>query len=197
MRRPAVILSLVVLLVAGVWPAQAEPSLWTIEEESRVGFEVRQSGAPVEGWFDRFQGEIHFDPAMLPESRLWVEIETGSVNSQSSDRDSTIRSRDLFDVETWPTARFEADGFTHQGGDAYEAEGRLTLRDVTLDLVLPFTLKIEAHPEDAAAERAHAVGEVTLLRLDYGVGQGQWQDTSMVPDEVLVKIEIVARRPKP
>ena len=155
------------------------------------------AGAPVEGWFERFAGEIRFDPAQLAQSRLWIEIETGSVNSQSSDRDNTIRSADLFDVATWPTARFEADSFEHKGGDAYEARGRLTLRDMTLDLALPFTLTIEAHPSEAGAEQATARGEVTLLRLDYGVGQGRWQDTSMVPNEVLVRLEILAKRPKP
>lgn len=183
-----------VALVAG--PLRAEPPLWTIEDGSRVGFQVRQSGAPVEAWFDRFEGEIRFDPAQLETSRLWIEIETGSVNSQSSDRDSTIRSRDLFDVETWPTARFEVDGFRHEGGEAYEAQGRLTLRDMTLALALPFALTIEPHPSEAGAEQATATGEVTLLRLDYGVGQGQWQDTSMVPNEVLVRFEILAKRPR-
>lgn len=191
---PAALASLLVL-VAFALPVRAEPGLWTIEAGSRVGFVVRQSGAPVEGWFERFAGEIRFDPADLPGSRLWIEIETGSVDSQSSDRDNTIRSRDLFDVETWATARFEAEAFVHRGGDAYEARGRLTLRDVTLELALPFALAIEPHPAEAGAEQARASGEVTLLRLDYGVGQGQWQDTSMVPDEVLVRFEILARRP--
>ena len=196
MRRLAGLLLLLVAGLLAIESVRAEPALWTIEEDSYVGFVVRQSGAPVEAWFESFAGEIHFDPEQLAESTLWIEIETASVNSESSDRDNTIRSSDLFDVETWPSARFEVDEFVHSGGDDYEANGRLTLRDVTLDLVLPFSLTIEPHPEDAAAERAHAVGEVTLLRLDYGVGQGQWQDTSMVPNEVLVKIEILARRPK-
>ncbi len=190
-------LALAALLAAalGAGPLRAEPSLWTIEDGSRVGFQVRQSGAPVEAWFERFEGEIRFDPAQLETSRLWIEIETGSVNSRSSDRDNTIRSRDLFDVETWPVARFEADGFRHGGGEAYEARGRLTLRDMTLELALPFALTIEPHPIEAGAEQATARGEVTLLRLDYGVGQGQWQDTSMVPNEVLVRFEILAKRP--
>ena len=176
--------------------ALAEAGLWTLEEGSRVGFVARQSGAPVEAWFDAFSAEIRFDPAQLEQSNLWVEIETGSVNSQSSDRDQTIRSADLFDVATWPTARFEAARFEHRGGDDYLAHGTLALRDATLDLALPFTLEISDHPDSATEQRARATGEVTLLRLDYGVGQGQWQDTSMVPNEVLVRIEILARRPK-
>ena len=123
-------------------------------------------------------------------------IDVGSINSDSRDRDQVIRSKDLFDVATWPTALFEAPRFDHQGDGLYEAHGQLTMRDVTRDVVLPFQLTIEDHPDDAARLRAHAVGELSVLRLDYGVGQGQWQDTSVVADDVLIKIDIIATRPK-
>ena len=194
MTRSAFILAALLLSAA---PLRAEPpALWTLEEGSRVGFEVTQSGAPIEGRFEAFEAEIRFDPERLEESRVRVEIDVASVNSDSADRDGTIRSKDLFDVATWPLARFEADRFVRVGDGAYEAHGALTLRDATMDVVLPFELAIAAHPDDAGAERARATGALTVLRLDYGVGQGLWQDTSVVPNEVRIVIEILAKRPK-
>ena len=189
------------LLLAGLLllgtPARAEPpDPWMVEEGSRVGFVVTQSGAPVEGRFEAFEAEIRFDPERLEESRVRVAIDVASVNSDSADRDGTIRSKDLFDVATWPMARFEADRFVRVGDGAYEAHGALTLRDATMDVVLPFELTIAAHPEEAGAEQARARGALTVLRLDYGVGQGLWQDTSVVPNEVRIVIEILAKRPK-
>jgi len=35
-------------------------------------------------------------------------------------------------------------------------------------------------------------GAFTLKRLDYGIGGGDWGDTSIVADEVEVKIHLVA-----
>ncbi len=184
------------LLSLIVWPAAAEAPLWKVEADSAVIFIARQSGAPVEGRFEKFDAEIRFDAENLEASAVAVDIDIASVNSESRDRDQVIRSPDLFDAATWPTARFEAPRFVHAGGDSYEAQGSLTMRDVTRDVVLPFELKIEDHPDDPALLRARAVGELTIKRLDYGVGQGQWTDTSVVPDEVAIRIEITASSPK-
>ena len=80
----------------------------------------------------------------------------------------------------------------HRGGDRYEAHGQLTIRDVTRDVVLPFELTIE---ETGGGKVANAVGELTISRLDYGVGQGEWASTKTVGEEVVIRIEIVASAP--
>jgi polyisoprenoid-binding protein YceI len=173
----------------------ADAPAWSVQQESRIGFVAQQGGAPVEGRFESFAAEIRFDPDNLAGSRVAVEIEVASVNSESRDRDQTIRSKDLFDVETWPTARFEADSFTATGDGSYDAQGKLTMRDVTRDVVLPFTLTIEPAPDDPAMLQARALGELSVDRLDYGIGQGQWQDTSVVGNQVIIRIDIRATRP--
>lgn len=191
---------LLILALAG--PATAgDASRWIVESGSKVGFVALQAGAPVEGVFERFEAEILFGPAALVVSWVQVTIEVASVNSESADRDSTIRSASLFDVETWPTARFEAKRFEavrmeSDGSGTFRALGSLTLRDVTREVALPFKLSFEDHPEETGSLRAHAVGEVTISRLDYGIGQGLWTDTSVVADEVVIVIDILAKRAK-
>ncbi|CAE7722296.1 yceJ [Symbiodinium necroappetens] len=177
-----------------LWSAAAvanDVPLWTVGEDSRVGFVATQSGAPVEGAFEAFTAEIAFDPDNLAASRVAVVIDIASVNSESKDRDDTIRSAALFDVAQWPEARFMAEGFTALGGDRFEAAGNLTMRDVTLPVVLPFTLTIT---EEAGVRRARASGELEVSRLDYGVGQGLWADTSVVGEAVVIRIDIAASR---
>ena len=178
-------------------PSLAEAPSWTVEEGSRVGFVTSQGGGRVEGQFDRFEAEIAFAPNDLESSRVAVTIDVASVNTESKDRDDTIRSAQLFDVATWPQARFEASRFETTGDNAFDAHGTLTLRDVTLEVTLPFTLEIAEHPDDPAVLKAHAMGELAVDRLDYGVGQGVWQDTSMVPNQVIIVIDLLASRPKP
>lgn len=199
LARRALRLSLTFFLLAALpaataFAADAPP--WRVEDDSRVGFVARQAGAAVSGRFARFEAEIRFDPDNLAGSRIAVDIDVASVDTQSSDRDQVIRSADLFDVASWPNARFEADRFEPGENGHYQAHGRLTMRDVTRDVVLPFSLTIEPHPADPTALQARAVGELPVLRLDYGVGQGQWRDTSVVANEVAIRIEILARRPK-
>jgi polyisoprenoid-binding protein YceI len=186
------------LLLLALAPAAAGAAApeWTVEEGSRVGFVAGQGGAPVEGRFERFEAAIAFDPEAPETGRVEVVIDVASVNSDSRERDDTIRGANLFDVATWPTARFAADRFDAVGEGAFEAHGTLTLRDVTRAVVLPFTLEIVDHPDDPGSLRAHAVGSLDVRRLDYGVGQGVWRDTTAVADEVTITIDILARRPK-
>ncbi len=199
-RLAGAIALILALASAPVAPAAAgDAARWTVEPGSRVGFIAQQSGAPVEGVFERFEAEIRFAPGDLAVSRVAVTIDVASVNSQSQDRDQTIRSASLFDVETWPSARFEAERFEavrlEPGGDGeFRALGRLTLRDVTREVVLPFRLGFQDHPDEPGTLRARAVGELTVKRLDYGVGQGLWTDTSVVADEVVIVIDILAKR---
>lgn len=189
-------LAVIAALTTPVAPALAEAPDWSVENGSRVGFIATQGGAPVEGVFEDFVAEIRFDPEALDQSGVTVSIEIASVNSESKDRDDTIRSASLFDVATWPQARFEAQGFTHKGGQDYEAAGRLTMRDVTKDVVLPFTLEVAPHPEKPDLQLAKAKGELKVQRLDYGVGQGLWTDTSVVGNEVVIFIDIQASSPE-
>lgn len=191
MKALLAVLSVMLFVQTASLAAQELP-VWTVEQGSRIGFVATQSGAPVEGAFEDFTAEIVFDPENLAVSRVAVVIQVASVNSQSKDRDEMIRSAPLFDAAQWPAARFEAERFNDLGGGSYEAAGSLTLRDVTLPVVLPFTLATE---ERGGSLHAKASGELAVQRLDYGVGQGLWQDTSVVGNEVTIKIDIQASRP--
>jgi polyisoprenoid-binding protein YceI len=172
--------------------AQQAPE-WTVDHEaSRVGFVAQQSGNPVPGEFENVQATIRFDRDALDASSVDVRIDVASVATGSMDRDQTIKSPSLFHAEQYPNARFQADSFRHEGGDRYIAEGELTMRGTTHPIELPFSLETTQQGDRL---QAVADGEVTVKRLRWGIGQGQWQDTSMVPNEVVIEIELHAARP--
>lgn len=165
--------------------------LWSVDkDDSEIAFTAQQGGSPVEGRFGSFTAELRFDPDALGESRFQVEIEAASVDSGNGDRDSTLRSNAFFDVATWPSALFEADEVRAVGEGRYEAAGTLTLRDRSLPVVLPFALELSGTP---GSRLALAEGELTISRTAYGVGQGQWADTSVIADEVRIGVRVVAR----
>lgn len=169
---------------------------WTVLDSSRLGFTFFQEGQPTEGEFETFTAEIVFDPQNVGQSRVEVEIDLASVKTGHKDRDATLRSSALFNVEQWPNARFRSDRLVEAGDGAYEAHGSLTIRDVTRDVVLPFELVIEQHPDDPGRQLAEARGELTISRLEFGVGQGDWSSTDQVGDEVVVDVAIDASRPQ-
>ncbi|AXO14614.1 YceI family protein [Thalassospira indica] len=175
--------------IAGFSGAALAADQWVVDaNESEIEFTGTQLGAEFEGKFESFDADIVFSPDDLAGSSVEVLIDIASVNTSNGDRDSQIVSPDWFDAAQWPTAKFATKSFSEIAPGKYEAVADLTIRDVTREVILPFDLEIEGN-------KAEAEGTVTINRTDFGVGQGQWQDTSQVGDAVTIKIEIEATRP--
>lgn len=175
------------ILSAGTAAAPGTTSYNVDTAKSSIGFTANQSGGDVDGRFEKFDARIVFADAELDGSSFEVEVDTESVNTQDDDRDTVLRGEDLFNAAKYPKARFVTIGFTRKSPGSYEARGTLTLRDVTRDIRLPFTF---TSAQEGAQTVGWLKGGVTLKRLDFGVGQGDWKDTSQVADEVKVKFSL-------
>lgn len=196
LRHPLFAAVVVALLAA---PALAEPAAeWTIDRaHSEIAFSVRHIFTPVRGTFDRFHGTLRFDPENLEGSRVDVEIEIPSVNTRNGRRDAHLITPDFFDAERFPTMHFVGDTFVAQGENRYLIAGRLTIRDVTRNVALPFTLLgVRDHPMKPGHLVAGATARMTVSRTEYGVGSGSFAETAVVGDEVEIEIRLEASRPK-
>jgi polyisoprenoid-binding protein YceI len=169
----------------------ATPSLaadWTVQtDKSRLGFSGMQTGMEFKGSFGKWAAEIAFDPAHPESGHARVTIDLASATTGDKQRDTALPQSDWFDVKKTPQAVFECAGFTAKGGDAYEAKGKLTIRGVSQDVTLPFTLTI-------AGNTATAKGHLTLTRTAFGIGQGQWSSAEWVALEVGVDVDLVATK---
>jgi polyisoprenoid-binding protein YceI len=194
-------LMIVCAIVAAAWAIgealAADAPAWTVDlSKSRIIFTGRQMGVPSKGEFKRFSANVQFDVSNLATSTAEVVIEIASVDTGNRDIDTELKRPKWFDVQKFPDGRFVASSFRAKGGKAYEAVARLTLRDVTREIVLPFTLDIGPDGGNPGQETARASGELTISRAQFGIGQAEWTDTQIVGDEVQVRIEIVAQRKK-
>lgn len=187
-------LTLLASLLALAVAAPTAAKDWTVEPGSRLGFVATQGGAPVEGVFERFAATIRFADDDLAGSKVSVEIDIASVNSKSKDRDTAIVGPGLFDAAKWPSAKFETTAFRRSGDGTFTADATLTMRDKSRPVTLPFALTIAPHPDEPGMLRARAQGELKVLRLDYGVGQGVWKDISVVGNEVTITLDLLAKR---
>ena len=111
-----------------------------------------------------------------------------STTTGARDVDDMLLGKDFLDVAHTPDARFASDAVTRGSGDSYQARGKLTIRDVTRDVTLPFTLRIENG-------QAAARGKLGIKRLDFGVGRNEWAATGYVANEVTIDITVAASRP--
>ena len=135
------------------------------------------------------------DPDSSAAARIDIRIEMRQATTNNRDVDTLMRGANLFDVGKFPEARFVATSISGSG-DSYEARGKLTIRNITRDAALPFTLAIADDPAKPGQLRATAYGRIIVKRLDYGVGQNEWAATGQVANEVTVVLNIVAGRAK-
>ncbi len=188
LARPTLAGGLTALLLAAA-PSQAATAWTTDAAGSRLEFTATQAGGAFDGVFRNFRADITFDPADLDGSRFRVDIETATADTGEKDRDRTLSGSDFFAVERWPRARFEADRFVALGAGRFEARGKLTIRDTTREVRLPFAFQPSA--SDARAEMS---GGTTIRRLDFGVGGGEWIDTTLVGNDVRIRFVLRLQR---
>ena len=150
---------------------------------SSVTFKAMQQGARFPGSFERFGGSVSFDPATAT-GRIDATVELASVDSGNPERDGVLRTPDWFDAARFPAARFVATAF-RRTEPGFVAEGELTLRDVRR----PATLRFRFTPPDASG-RARLEGTLAVKRLDFGIGRGEWTDTTYVGNDVDVAIDV-------
>jgi polyisoprenoid-binding protein YceI len=150
---------------------------------SSVTFKAVQQGARFPGSFERFGGAVSFDPATLS-GRIDASVELASVDSGNPERDDILRTADWFDTARFPAARFVADRF-RRTGDGFAADGELTLREVRR----PATLTFRWTPAGADG-LARLAGGLSVQRLDFGIGRGEWTDTKYVGNDVEISIDV-------
>ena len=180
-------LLLLLLFVPGIVLALV-PTWQIIPNESSITFTGIQNDAPASGKFNKFTGEIKFDPDQLNASKVRIVIDMNSVSTSYSTFTSTLLTTDWFNVHNFPQAIFEATHFIKIDENKYQATGMLTIRDKKVPVTLTFV------SEKLSPTKVNVKGNTTLKRTMFGVGQGQWADTNAVKDDVQVNFIITAAR---
>ena len=181
-------LAALLLAVPGAHAMAAGPAYSALPAQSSVTYTFTQAGAANQGQFKSFT--VSFDPAA---GRLDVVIDMRSFDTGDHQRNHILGGKDFFDVAQYGQARFTA---THlqRSATGYDATGSLTLRGVTRNVTIPFTWRTAT---DAGRTIGYLAGQITLQRLDFGIGQGQWKSTEWVGNPVTVHYQLVLAPPPP
>lgn len=171
------------LLVVG--PGHAAERYVIAPQKSRVQFTGYSLLANAQGTFRSFQGEIVADAQQLSASHVRFVIESASLNTANTKRDTHLRSEDFLFVEKYPTITFESVAMTKDGG-GYTVQGDLQMRGVTKRVTIPVT--VEQRQDEIVVQ-----GKVPLNRRDFGIQYNAFFNP--VRDEVDVTFTIVGVKP--
>jgi len=144
----------------------------------------KQMNVPVEGRFNHFNADVHFDPANVAASSAKIDVEVASFDIGAPEYNSEVAGDEWFDAAHFPHATFVSTRIQPGANGAYSVAGKLTIRGKTTDVTVP----VQYH-KDGATQVFD--GALPIKRLAYGIGMGEWKDTSVVADDVQIKFHIV------
>lgn len=165
-------------------PALAQSDTWVVDyDASSVSLQTDVFGSTIRGDFPQFTADIRLDPEDLSSARIEAVVQAGSGQLDAPERQSNMDGEAGLNPEAHPEMRFVSDSITRED-DVYTALGTLTIRGVSQEQALTFTL-------DISDGRGVADGGFTLARSDFGVGAGDWGAAAAQID---VRVHIEAER---
>lgn len=174
------------MLVSSLLIDPALASSWTVDREaSSLGFSVPQGDSTLTGKFDTWDAEIDFDPDNVEAATIRATIDTSSATTGNPQFDGMLPTPDWFDVASFSEATFVSDEIEALGGNAYRANGLLTIRGMEQPVTLDFTLDIDG-------DTAIANGTASVDRLAHELGKSVGE--AQVGQSVAITVELTAKR---
>ena len=172
----ALLVTLVSIASAGVLvaarPACAEAPARLLPAQSEIDFVSKQMGVPVDGRFKRFDARLAFDPKAPSAGHVTIQVDLASVDI-GADAEAELAKPGWFDSTS---IRRTAPG-------RLDVTGKLTIKGVARDALVPVTLTQSGGVTQAS-------GAFVIKRLDYRIGDGEWDDPSLVANDVQVSFKL-------
>ena len=154
---------------------------------SSVTATSKQMNVPVEGKFGKFTAQVKFDPARPAEGSAQLNIDVSSYDLGDETYNDQVRGKEWFDAKTYPSATFVSSAIAPAGGNQYKVTGKLTIKGKSQTVTVPVSIT-----QQGATQTFD--GSLPIKRTQYDIGSGEWKDTSVVADDVVIKFHIVAAK---
>ncbi len=165
--------------VAIAAPLKTDPA------KSSVTATFKQMGVPVEAKFKQFAAQIDYDAAKPAASKASVEIQTASLDLGDPDYNKEVTKKEWFNTAQFPKASFVSTAIAPAGAGKLNVSGKLTIKGRSANVSFPLSVKAEGGKQVFE-------GQLPIKRLAFNIGEGEWKDTSMVADEVVIKFRVTA-----
>lgn len=179
---------IMMLLAAWLTAFPAAAADWqTVASESRIGFVATYEDTPFDAWFRSFDARIRFDPDALDDALFDIRIDIASVDSNSPDRDEGMQGQEWFAAGEHPEARFHAERFERISDQRFKAIGRLSLKDVSKTIEVPFAW-------EQSGSDAVLTAETDVERGSFNIGTGEWAEDDTIGFKVTIKAHFALTR---
>jgi polyisoprenoid-binding protein YceI len=133
-----------------------------------INFKTSHMGWSVlTGRFNTFDGKFSYDESNIEASKIAVNIDTSSIDSNHSKRDEHVRSADFLDVSKFATAKFVSTKVKDLGEGKLVITGDFTLHGITKSITID-AVKIGEGDDPWGGYRLGFSGTTEIAMGDFG-----------------------------
>lgn len=168
-------------------PAKGASSSWKIDPvHTTVLFKIKHLETSWSfGRFNGVSGTLEFDEAKPEASKLSVEIDPATIDTNQKPREDHLRGPDFFSVKEHPKITFTSTKVA-KSGDGFDVSGELSLHGVKKPISFKAQKIGASNIEVAGGPRIGFLAETKIKRSDYGMDQ--YLDT--IGDEVMLTLSL-------
>jgi len=172
MKKNRVIALLATALMVLLLPPASRAADYVIDTKDShafIEFRIAHLGYSwIIGRFNRFEGSFTYDEKAPEASKVSVEIETASIDTNHAKRDKHLRGSDFLEVGRYPRASFVSTSFEPRGNDRAVLKGNLTLHGVTRPIEIDVR-QLGAGPDPWGGFRRGFEATTRLALKDYNI----------------------------
>jgi len=177
-----------------------DPGVYNFDKaHSFIQFTVNHNGlTEVPGFFRDFTGTINFDAKDISKSTVEFTAKATSIDTGVAARDNHLRTKDFFEVETYPDITFKSTKIEKKG-KGWMMTGDFTMKGVTKSITFPFQIVGWLPATDRSGGKMGVAAEATINRRDFGVNWGSNIPGTSIPvvsDSVKISLQIDAGKKK-
>jgi len=166
--------------------SQAQAPIFEITPvDSSIKFDVEASVA-ITGKFDKWDATLTFTSPELSTAVLDIRIQAATVDTGSGMKNGKLKGKDFFDVARNPLITFHSTKAIQTGPDTVEFDGDFTIRGVTKQEKLTFTITGKGTGSGTVA------GTMAFDRKQYGMNSGI--PFIKIADRVEVNVNLKGKR---
>lgn len=163
-------------------PAWAQPRCYHADaDHGEMRFDGVLDGTPFTGRFGAFSVSLCLEDDDPGTARIRVTVDTGSADTGNRQGNEALRGAEFFDAARFPEATWTSRS-VRPHRDGHLATGVLTVRDVSAEQPVRLSFRSGTPPRLS--------GEAQILRLDWEVGTGEFEDTGFLRNRVDLRFEL-------
>ena len=163
--------------------AAAEKTCFAADGDSgELNFRGEVEGTGFSGFFEDFDVRVCMEDERLGTAEIGVTVQMAAATVGNRQGDEALRGRDMFAVEQFPEASWRSTDIEAANG-GYRAQGELSIRDVSAEQ--PVNLRLERD-----GEQLWLSGDAEIMRLDFNVGLGEFEDPDFVRNRIDLRFEL-------